>query len=193
MALQICCSVNPVNAAPETVNEALSPGSKPSFTEPPLKFPDGPVRNAKSSTAELKPCDTFPTSPSEKVKFADRLGACMPVKPFSPEALALPSGGKSKPIPVIVDVDPGCVMADVFVIVKVKVFVCELNSQTTVAVENWPESTPVTVTVSARTVAALTNTTSAASEKTSLPNRDMRRSSLCCASNLHSALHLADE
>jgi hypothetical protein len=58
------------------------------------------------------------------------------VKPFNPEALALPNGGKSKPIPVIVEVDPGCVMAEVFVIVKVNVLVCELNSQTTVAVEN---------------------------------------------------------
>ena len=172
MALQISASVNPVNAAPETVNEALSPGSKPSFTEPPLKLPDGPVINAKSNTAELKPCGTFPTSPSEKMKFDDRLGACMPVKPFSPEELALPTGGKSKPMPVIVDVDPGCVMADVFVIVKVKVFVCELNSQTTVAVEAWPESTPEMVMVSARTV-AVANTNSAANEKTNLLNRDM--------------------
>src|SRR5215216_3147363 len=178
MALQICCSVNPVNAAPETVNEALSPGSKPSFTEPPLKSPDGPVRNAKSNTVELKPCDTFPTSASEKVKFADRLGACMPVKPFSPEVLALPAGGKSKPIPVIVDVDPGVVMAEVFVMVKVKVFVWELNSHTTVAVENWPESTPVTVIVSALTVALAANTSSAARGKNSLPNRDIGRSSL---------------
>jgi hypothetical protein len=64
-------------------------------------------------------------------------------------------------------------MADVFVMVKVKVFVCELNSQTTVAVENWPDPTPETVIVSARTVAALTNTNSAATEKTSLPNGDM--------------------
>ena len=77
-----------------------------------------------------------------KVKVDDRLGACDPVKPFNPEALAFPSGGKSKPIPVIVEVDPGCVIAEVFVIVKVNVLVCELNSQTTVAVENWPESTP---------------------------------------------------
>jgi hypothetical protein len=76
-------------------------------------------------------------------------------------------------MPVIVEVDPGCVMADVFVIVKVKVFVWELNSQTTVAVENWPESTPVTVIVSARTDAAVANTNSAAIEKTSLPNWDM--------------------
>lgn len=135
-ALQICSAVNPVNAAPETVNEALSPGASPSFTEPPEKLPDGPVMKAKSSTAELKPCDTLPTSPSEKTKLEDRLGACMPVKPFNPEALALPAGGKSNPIPVIVDVDPGCVMFEVFVTVKVKVLVCELKSQTIVAVEN---------------------------------------------------------
>ena len=57
------------------------------------------------------------------MKFDDRLGACIPVKPFNPEALAFPSGGKSKPMPVIVDVEPGWVIADVFVIVKVKVFV----------------------------------------------------------------------
>jgi hypothetical protein len=108
------------------------------------------------------------------VKFEDRLGAWLPVKPFNPEALALPTGGKSKPIPVIVEVDPGVVMAEVFVIVKVNVLVCELNSQTTVAVENWPESTPVTVIVSARTVVlAAAKTMSAAIEKISLPNRDM--------------------
>src|SRR5688572_28358565 len=132
IALQICSSVKPENAAPETMYEALSPGSKPSFTEPPLKLPELPVRNAKSNTVELKPCGTFPTSASENPKFADMLGACMPVKPFSPEPLALPAGGKSKPMLVIVEVDPGKVIADVFVIVKVKVFVCELNSQTTV-------------------------------------------------------------
>jgi len=98
----------------------------------------------------------------------------MPVKPFNPEALAFPSGGKSKPMPVIVDVEPGWVIADVFVIVKVNVFVCELNSQTTIAVENWPESAPVTVIVSARTlVLAATKTNSATSEKTILPDRDM--------------------
>ena len=43
IALQICASVKPVKAAPETVNEALSPGVRPSFTEPPLKFPELPV------------------------------------------------------------------------------------------------------------------------------------------------------
>ena len=78
----------------------------------------------------------MPAAASVNTKFADRLGACIPVNPFSPEALAFPNGGKSKPIPVIVEVDPGVVMAEVLVIVKVNVFVCELNSQTTVAVEN---------------------------------------------------------
>ena len=112
-----------MNAAPETVNDALSPGSKPSFTDPPVKLPEGPVVKPKSSTTLLKPAGTFPKSPSEKLKFEDKLGACMPVKPFNPEALAFPSGGKSKPMPVIVDVEPGWVIADVFVIVKVKVFV----------------------------------------------------------------------
>ena len=168
--MQICDSVKPVNAAPETVNEALSPGNKPSFTDPPAKL--GPVIKPKSSTTELKPAGTLPKSPSEKVKFDDRLGACIPVNPFSPDALALPTGGKSKPMPVIVEVDPGCVMADVFVIVKVKVFVCELNSQTTVAVEAWPEFTPEMVIVSARTV-TLANTNSATNEKSNLLNRDM--------------------
>jgi hypothetical protein len=57
------------------------------------------------------------------VKFEDRLGACDPVKPSNPEALAFPAGGRSKPMPVIVEVDPGVVIAEVFVIVKVKVFV----------------------------------------------------------------------
>src|SRR5687768_17175893 len=37
--------------------------------------------------------------------------------------------------------------------VKVNVFVCELNTQSTVAVENWPVSTPTMVTVSACAVA----------------------------------------
>src|SRR5215212_8371914 len=156
------------------MNDALSPGSKPSFTLPPLKLPLLLVIKPKSSTAALKPCGTFPKSPSEKVKFEDKLGACMPVKPFRPDALALPSGGKSKPMPVIVEVEPGCVMADVFVTVKVNVLVCELNSQTTVAVENWPVSTPVTVIVSACTrVLAAARTSSAAKEKISLPNLDM--------------------
>ena len=134
--MQICCAVNPEKAAPVTVNEALSPGASPSFGEPPLKLPEFPVMKPKSSTAELNP-GTVPRAASEKVKFADKLGACMPVKPFNPEALALPRGGKSNPIPVIVEV-PG----DVFVIVKVKVFVCELKLQTTVAVAACPEFTP---------------------------------------------------
>src|SRR5690349_4510950 len=77
-------------------------------------------------------------------------------------------------MPVIVEVEPGCVIADVFVIVKVNVFVWELNSQTTVAVEAWPELTPEMVIVSARTfVLAAAKTNSAASEKTNLPNRDI--------------------
>lgn len=153
IALQISSSVKPANAAPDTVNEALSPGSNPRLTEPPEKF--GPVINPKSSTALLNPCGTFPRSPSLNVKSDERLGACAPVKPLRPEALALPVGGKSKPIAVIVEVDPGVVIADVLVIVKVNVLVWELNSHTTVAVENPPESTPVSVIVSALTVAAL--------------------------------------
>jgi hypothetical protein len=55
----------------------------------------------------------------------------------------------------MVEVEPGVVIADVLVIVKVKVLVCELNSHTTTAVENWPESTPTTLMVSAWTVTAL--------------------------------------
>lgn len=107
MALQISASVNPAKPAPETVNEALSPGNNPSDTWPPLKLPEGPVVKPKSSTAELNPCGTFPRSPSEKSKVDDKLGACIPVKPFRPEALALPIGGKSKPMPVMVEVEPG--------------------------------------------------------------------------------------
>jgi len=179
MALQICDSVNPANAAPVTVNEALSPGSSPSFGEPPLKLPEGPVVKPKSSTTLLKPAGTLPKSPSEKVKFEVRLGACIPVKPFSPEALALPSGGKSYPMPVIVDVEPGDVMADVFVMVKVNVLVCELNSQTTVAVEARPEFTPTIVMVSARTVELTpARMRTAASAKKCLLNRDIKPSSL---------------
>src|SRR6185369_17209586 len=172
MALQICDSVNPANAAPVTVNEALSPGASPSFGLPPAKF--APVMKPKSSTAVLK-FGTVPNAPSEKVKFDDKLGACMPVNPFNPEALALPSGGKSYPMPVIVEVDPGDVMAEVFVIVKVKVLVCELNSQTIVAVEAWPVSLPTILIVSARAViVALAITNSAAIEKTSFLNRDIK-------------------
>ena len=65
----------------------------------------------------------FPRSPSENVKVDERLGACKPVNPFSPDELAFPTGGKSKPILVMVDVDPGCVMADVLVMVNVNVLV----------------------------------------------------------------------
>src|SRR5688572_12609860 len=122
-AFAIWVSVNPENAAPVTVNDALSPGNNPSFTLPPEKFPLAPVRKPKSRTTVLKPCGTLPRSASEKVKLLDRLGACMPVNPLRPEALALPVGGKSNPNAVIVDVDPGWVMADVFVAVKVRVFV----------------------------------------------------------------------
>jgi hypothetical protein len=79
---------------------------------------------------------------------------------------------------VIVEVDPGCVMAEVFVIVKVNVLVCELNSQTTVAVEAWPELTPVMKIVSARTAeAAPAITSKPAIEKTNLLKGDMRISS----------------
>jgi hypothetical protein len=55
----------------------------------------------------------------------------------------------------MVDVEPGWVMADVFVIVNVRVLVCALNSQTIVAVEKPPLSTPTMLTVSALAVAAL--------------------------------------
>src|SRR6185436_6693815 len=116
IALQICSSVNPAKAAPEIMNDALSPGRRPSFTEPPLKLPLGPVVNPKSSTTLLNPSGRLPTSPSEKMKLDVKLGAWEPVKPLRPEALALPSGGRSKPIPVMVEVEPGCVIADVFVI-----------------------------------------------------------------------------
>ena len=95
---------------------------------------------------------TFPRSPSEKLNVDDRLGACVPVNPLRPEGLALPCGGKSKPMPVMVDVDPGEVMFDVFVIVKVSVLVCELNSQTTVAVDACALLAPTIVIVSARAV-----------------------------------------
>ena len=175
MALQICSSVNPVNAAPLTVNEALSPGNSPSFTDPPEKLPEAPVVKPKSSTTLLKPAGTLPKAASEKLNVEETLAACEPVKPFSPEAFAFPVGGKSNPIPVMVEVDPGIVIAEVLVIVKVKVLVCELNSQTTVAVENWPEPAPTMVIVSARTLeeaAAITN--NAAVEITNRLNRGMR-------------------
>src|SRR5262245_9742673 len=117
--MEIWASVKPVNAAPETVNEALSPGRSPSLGDPPAKLPEGPVVNPKSSTTLLKPAGTLPRFPSEKSNVDERLGACRPVNPLRPEALALPSGGKSKPIPVMVAVDPGDVMADVSAIVNV--------------------------------------------------------------------------
>ena len=66
----------------------------------------------------------------------------------------------------MVDVEPGDVIAEVFVIVNVNVFVCELKLQTIVAVESWPDVTPVTVIVSARVVtAAPLNIKSAANER----------------------------
>lgn len=174
MALQISSSVKPVKAAPLTVNDALSPGNNPSLTEPPAKLPDGPVKNAKSSTTELNPAGTLPTSPSENVNVELKLGACMPVNPFNPEALALPTGGKSKPIPVIVEVDPGCVMADVLVMVNVNVLVAELNAQTTVAVEAFPLFVPVIVIVSACAVAeTMAKTLTALNEIKNFRNRDI--------------------
>ena len=53
---------------------------------------------------------------------------------------------------MIVDVEPGCVMLDVFVMVNVNVLVWELNSQTTVAVEACPVEVPTIEIVSALTV-----------------------------------------
>jgi len=46
-------------------------------------------------------------------------------------------------------VEPGLVIAEVLVMVKVNVFVWELNSQTTVAVDACPELTPTIWIVSA--------------------------------------------
>jgi hypothetical protein len=158
--LQICASVKPVNPAPLTVKLALSPGRRPSLTSPPAKVPLTPVTKPKSRT--LANPGTAPRSASENEKFEDSEGACMPVNPFSPEALALPSGGRSNPIPVMVDVLPGSVIADVFVIVKVNVFVWLLNSHTVVAVDDWPDDTPTMSMVSARTVDAGQLATSAA-------------------------------
>jgi hypothetical protein len=133
MELARSASVKPANAAPDTVKDALSPGKRPNAPVPELKLP--PVKKPKSSTALLKP-GTLPSTPSEKLKVEDRLGACMPLKPFRPDALALPAGGRSNPIPEIVEVEPGIVIADVFVSVNVNVLVWELNSATSVAVEN---------------------------------------------------------
>src|SRR5205085_10097236 len=106
MALQTCWPVKPAKAAPETVNEALSPGASPRFGEPPEKLPDGPVVKPKSSTTLLNPAGTLPRAASEKSKVEVKLGACEPVNPFRPDELALPSGGRSNPIAVIVEVDP---------------------------------------------------------------------------------------
>ena len=145
-----------MNAAPETVNEALSPGAKPKFVEPPAKLPEGPVVKPKSSTTLVKPSGTFPRAPSEKSKVDPRLGACEPVNPLRPELLALPTGGKSKPMPVMVEVDPGEVMFDVLVMVKVSVLVCELNVQTTEAVETVGLFLPVITIGSACAVAVTT-------------------------------------
>src|SRR6185369_12363224 len=83
-------------------------------------------------------------------------------------------------MPVIVEVDPGCVIADVFVIVNVSVFVCELNSQTTVAVEKPCKSVPTILIVSAFAVAATpARTRSIASDMIDLPNRDMKNPPPC--------------
>jgi hypothetical protein len=83
------------------------------------------------------------------------------------------------------------VMADVFVIVNVNVLVCELNSQTTVAVENWLELTPAMVMVSARTLAlAATITSSAANENTNL-NGDIERPPCTVPQTIHLLLAFA--
>lgn len=138
-------------------------------------MPELPVMKPKSSTAVApNPCGTFPRSASEKVNDELRLGACIPVKPFSPEGLALPSGGKSKPMAVMVEVEPGNVIWDVFVMVNVSVLVCALNSQTTVAVEACPLSTPTMVMVSACAVAETNaKTLTALKVMKSLRNRDI--------------------
>jgi hypothetical protein len=71
----------------------------------------------------------------------------------------------------MVAVEPGCVIAEVLVIVNKIVLVCGLNSHTTVAVENCPELTPEIVIVSAReTVAATLRTAKEPKEKNSLRN-----------------------
>jgi hypothetical protein len=78
-------------------------------------------------------------------------------------------------MPVIVEVEPGDVMADVFVMVKVNVLVCELNSHTTVAVDAWPEFTPTIEMVSARTVVLTpARMRTVASARTCLLNRDIK-------------------
>ena len=156
IALQICVSLKPAKLAPLTVNDALSPGASPSFGDPPAKLPDGPVVKPKSSTTLLKPAGRLPRSPSEKLKVDPKLGACEPVNPLRPELLALPSGGKSKPMPVIVEVDPGDVMFDVLVMVKVSVLVCASNVQTTEAVDALPLFVPLMMIGSACAVAETT-------------------------------------
>ena len=78
-----------------------------------------------------------------------KLPTLAPEKPLSPLALAFPPGGKSNPMPVIL-----ASKGEVFVIVKVKVFVCELNEQLTVAVASNPFALPTIWMVSALAVAA---------------------------------------
>src|ERR1043165_6199092 len=81
-------------------------------------------------------------------------------------------------MPVMVDVEPGWVMPEVLVIVKVNVLVCELKLETTVAVDVRPELSPVTVMVSAQTtgpVPAMMDR--AATERIDLPYRRMTPSS----------------
>src|SRR5688500_6629660 len=71
-------------------------------------------------------------------------------------------------------------MAEVLVIVNVKVLVWELNSQTTVAVEKLPLSTPTTVMVSAFAVAL----TQASTPKTHSVRKSLRYR------DIHSSLFL---
>src|SRR4029078_889956 len=83
-------------------------------------------------------------------------------------------------MPVIVDVEPGDVMAEGFVVGKVNVLVCELNSQTTVAVLARPEFTPTMLMVSARTVELTPGRMrTAASARIYLLNRDMENPPPC--------------
>ena len=56
-------------------------------------------------------------------------------------------------MPVIVDVDPGDVMFEVLVMVKVSVLVCESNVHTTEAVDALPLFVPVMMIGSACAVA----------------------------------------
>lgn len=74
----------------------------------------------------------------------------------------------------MVEVEPGDVMFDVFVIVNVKVLVAALNSQVTEAVEAFPLPTPTTVMVSACAVAETTaRMPTALNEKNNFRNRDI--------------------